>query len=135
MGECPTLYAARHHNRSRRGISRDLLLDLGRMHDAGPPGCGLVGRTVGTKGRARTARRIHLSHRRQSRRAGGRCSKLHSRRGAAASAEVDGRQEAFWAEFHAGVKARFSSQEADLLLRFVEVPGENLYFSRKGPPF
>ena len=52
-------------------------------------GCGLVRRTVGAKGRAPTARRIHLSHLRQSRRAGGRRSKLRSRRGAAAWAEAD----------------------------------------------
>ena len=43
-------------------------------------------------------------------------------------------KEAFWAEFYAGIKARFCSKEADVLLRFVEVPGENLYFSRKAAP-
>ena len=43
-------------------------------------------------------------------------------------------KQAFWAEFYAGVKARFCSKEADLLLRFLEVPGENLYFSRKAAP-
>jgi hypothetical protein len=43
-------------------------------------------------------------------------------------------KEAFWAEFQAGVEAQLCSMEADLLLRFVEVPRENLYFSRKAPP-
>ena len=42
-------------------------------------------------------------------------------------------KEAFWAEFQAGVEARLCSTEADVLLRFVEVPRENLYFSRKAP--
>jgi len=40
-------------------------------------------------------------------------------------------KEAFWAEFHAGLEARLYSLEADVALRFVELPRENLYFNRK----
>ena len=43
-------------------------------------------------------------------------------------------KEAFWAEFHAGLEARLYSLEADVALCFAEIPGENVYFYRKGPP-
>ena len=43
-------------------------------------------------------------------------------------------KEAFWAEFQAGVLARLCSMEVDVFLRFVEMPGENVYFNRKEPP-
>jgi hypothetical protein len=40
-------------------------------------------------------------------------------------------KEAFWVEFRAGVEARLRSKEPDLLLGFVELPSQNLYYSRK----
>jgi hypothetical protein len=40
-------------------------------------------------------------------------------------------KEAFWVEFRAGVEARLRSKEPDLFLGFVELPGGNLYHSRK----
>jgi hypothetical protein len=43
-------------------------------------------------------------------------------------------KEAFWVEFRAAVETRLPSKEPDLLLRFVELPGENLYYSRKASP-
>jgi hypothetical protein len=43
-------------------------------------------------------------------------------------------KEAFWAEFRAGVEARLSSMEADVVLRFAEMPGDSVYFNRKAPP-
>jgi hypothetical protein len=43
-------------------------------------------------------------------------------------------KEAFWVEFRAGVEARLRSKEPDLLLRFVELPSQNLYYSRKASP-
>jgi hypothetical protein len=43
-------------------------------------------------------------------------------------------KEAFWVEFRAAVEARLRSKEPDLLLGFVELPGENLYYSSKQPP-
>jgi hypothetical protein len=43
-------------------------------------------------------------------------------------------KEAFWAKFYAGLEARLYSLEADVALRFAEMPGENVYFYRKGPP-
>lgn len=36
-------------------------------------------------------------------------------------------KEAFWVEFCAAVEARLRSKEPDLVLGFVELPGENLY--------
>jgi hypothetical protein len=42
-------------------------------------------------------------------------------------------KEAFWVEFRAAVEARFRSKEPDLVLSFVELPVENLYYS--GKPF
>ena len=44
-------------------------------------------------------------------------------------------KEAFWAKFHAGFEARLYSMKADVALRFVELPRENLYFKRKALPF
>jgi hypothetical protein len=44
-------------------------------------------------------------------------------------------KEAFWAEFHAGFEARLPSMEADVALRFVEMPRENLYLHRKAPQY
>jgi hypothetical protein len=44
-------------------------------------------------------------------------------------------KEAFWVEFRAAVEARLRSKEPDLVLGFVELPGENLYYSRKALPF
>ena len=38
---------------------------------------------------------------------------------------------AFWAEFHAGLEARLYSLEADVALRFVDMPSEDVYFNRK----
>jgi hypothetical protein len=43
-------------------------------------------------------------------------------------------KEAFWVEFRAAVEARLRSKEPDLVLCFVELPGENLYYSRKPSP-
>jgi hypothetical protein len=43
-------------------------------------------------------------------------------------------KQAFWAELQAGVEARLCSMEVDVVLRFVEMPGENFYFNRKAPP-
>jgi hypothetical protein len=43
-------------------------------------------------------------------------------------------KEAFWVEFHSAVKARLRPSEPDLLLAFVELPRENLYYSRKTSP-
>jgi hypothetical protein len=43
-------------------------------------------------------------------------------------------KEAFWVEFHAAVEARLRSKEPDLVLGFVELPGENLYYSKKSSP-
>src|SRR5258707_13264071 len=43
-------------------------------------------------------------------------------------------KEAFWVEFRAAVETRLPSKEPDLLLGFVELPGENLYYSRKASP-
>ena len=43
-------------------------------------------------------------------------------------------KEAFWAEFRASVEARLSSMEADVVLRFVEMLDENVYFNRQAPP-
>ena len=43
-------------------------------------------------------------------------------------------KEAFWREFQAGLEARLCSMEADVVLRFVEMPGGNIYFSRKALP-
>jgi len=43
-------------------------------------------------------------------------------------------KEAFWTEFHAGLEARLYSLEADVALRFFEMPGEDVYFKRKAPP-
>jgi hypothetical protein len=40
-------------------------------------------------------------------------------------------KEAFWVEFRAAVEARFRSKEPDLVLNFVELPVENLYYSGK----
>jgi hypothetical protein len=40
-------------------------------------------------------------------------------------------KEAFWVEFRAAVEARLPSKEPDLVLCFVELPDENLYYSRK----
>ena len=42
-------------------------------------------------------------------------------------------KETFWAEFRAAVKSRLRSKEPDLLLGFVELPRENLYYSGKTP--
>ena len=42
-------------------------------------------------------------------------------------------KEAFWAEFHAGLEARLYSLEADVALRFVEMPGEDVYFHHHVP--
>jgi hypothetical protein len=44
-------------------------------------------------------------------------------------------KEAFWVEFRAAVEARLRSKEPDLVLGFVELPDENLYYSRKPSPF
>jgi hypothetical protein len=43
-------------------------------------------------------------------------------------------KEAFWVEFRAAVEKRLPSKEPDLILGFVELPGENLYYSRKASP-
>jgi hypothetical protein len=43
-------------------------------------------------------------------------------------------KEAFWVEFRAAVETRLPSKEPDLILGFVELPGENLYYSRKASP-
>jgi hypothetical protein len=43
-------------------------------------------------------------------------------------------KEAFWLAFRAAVEERLRSREPDLLLGFVEVPGENVYYSREAPP-
>jgi hypothetical protein len=43
-------------------------------------------------------------------------------------------KKAFWTEFHAGLEARLYSLEADVALRFFEMPGEDVYFKRKAPP-
>jgi hypothetical protein len=40
----------------------------------------------------------------------------------------------FWAQFHAGLEARLYSLDADVGLRFAEMPGENVYFHHKVPP-
>jgi hypothetical protein len=39
-------------------------------------------------------------------------------------------KEAFWVELRAAVEARLRSKEPDLVLGFVEFPGENLYYNR-----
>ena len=43
-------------------------------------------------------------------------------------------KEAFWVEFRAAVAARLRSKEPDLMLAFVELAGENLYYSRTPSP-
>jgi hypothetical protein len=43
-------------------------------------------------------------------------------------------KEAFWVGFRAAVEARLRSKEPDLVLGFIELPGENLYYSRKQSP-
>ena len=43
-------------------------------------------------------------------------------------------KEAFWTEFHGGLEARLYSLEADVALRFIEMPGKDVYFHRKVPP-
>jgi hypothetical protein len=43
-------------------------------------------------------------------------------------------KESFWVEFRAAVEVRLRSKEPDLVLVFVELPGENLYYSRKPSP-
>jgi hypothetical protein len=43
-------------------------------------------------------------------------------------------KEAFSVEFCAAVETRLPSKVPDLLLGFVELPGENLYYSRKASP-
>jgi hypothetical protein len=43
-------------------------------------------------------------------------------------------KEAFWVEFRAAVETRLPSKVPDLLVGFVELPGENLYYSRKASP-
>lgn len=43
-------------------------------------------------------------------------------------------KETFWVELHAAVKSQLRSKEPDLLLGFIELPPENLYYS-KAPPF
>jgi hypothetical protein len=40
-------------------------------------------------------------------------------------------KQAFWVAFRAAVETRFRSKEPDLVLSFVEMPVENLYYSRK----
>ena len=40
-------------------------------------------------------------------------------------------KEAFWVEFRAGIEARLRSKKPDILLGFVELTGENLYYSGK----
>ena len=107
------------------------MLGFRRMHDAGPPACGLVGRTVGTKGRPPAARRIHLPPRRQPHRFGGRPPNFVLVEVLLPHAKPAAEKEAFWAEFCAGVEARLPSIEPDIALRFVEMLGENVYFKRK----
>jgi hypothetical protein len=43
-------------------------------------------------------------------------------------------KEAFWVEFRAGVETRLRSDEPDLLVGFVELPSQNIYYSRKASP-
>jgi hypothetical protein len=43
-------------------------------------------------------------------------------------------KEAFWVEFRAAVEARLRAKEPDLVIGFVELPGENLYYSSKPSP-
>ena len=54
--ESLTLYATGHYYRPRNIISEGILLGLTRMHRAGSPGRRLVGRALGAKGRASSAR-------------------------------------------------------------------------------
>jgi hypothetical protein len=104
------------------------------MHDPGAPGCGLVGRTVGTKARAAPGEFTY-----------------HPSADPTASAadppnfvlvevllpkpKPAAEKETFWAKFRAGFEARLGSMKTDIALHFVEMPRENLYFNRKAPPF
>ena len=103
------------------------------MHDAGHPGCGLVDRTMGTKGRAPTARRIHLGAK-PTAPAVDAPNFVLIVEVVLPQPKPTAEKEAFWREFQAGLEARLYSMEADLVLRFVEMPGGNIYFSRKAPP-
>ena len=43
-------------------------------------------------------------------------------------------KKAFWSELRASVEARLRIKEPDLVLRFVELRKEDLYYSRESPP-
>jgi len=104
------------------------------MHDAGHPGCGLVDRTMGTKGRAPTARRIHLPPGANPTAPAVDAPNFVLVEVVLPQPKPTAEKEAFWREFQAGLEARLCSMEADVVLRFVEMPGGNIYFSRKAPP-